>query len=232
MLKAGALYSVLERRENVMAEKYGTPDQLKGKKGWENFWYYYKWHTVAGAFAAVLLAILIRDIATKEVYDATVFMASDSYISEELADQLCQKMETYVEDYDGKQGVNIELGQANFPEDIETGDPNVVMAASTRFSATLLGDTAIFIVDDSQYSKLLGEDLLMDLTERYPQLELEDPYRIPFSQTDLGRGFEGLPDDLALCARKRDGMQKSDTEKVIAHYDYQMGLLDGIMLGR
>jgi hypothetical protein len=214
-----------------MAEKYGTPDQLKGKKGWENFWYYYKWHTVAGVFVAILLAILIHDIATKEIYDATVFMASDSYLSDEQSEQLCLKLETYVGDYDGKQGVNIELGQANFPEDIETGDPNLVMAASTRFSATLLEDTTVFLVDDSQYAKLLGEDLLMDLTERYPELELEDPYRIPLAETDLADGIQGLPEDLMVCARRKDGMQKSDTEKVAAHYQYQLGLLDGIILG-
>ena len=34
-----------------------------------------------------------------------------------------------------------------------------------------------------------------------------------------------------VCARRKDGMQKSDTEKVAAHYQYQLGLLDGIILG-
>ncbi|MDD2955346.1 MAG: hypothetical protein PHD67_03400 [Oscillospiraceae bacterium] len=214
-----------------MAEKYGTKDQLKGKKGWENFWYYYKWHVVAGVFVAILAAILIRDLVTQEVYDATVFLSCDTYVTDEQAEQLCAKMETYVEDYDGKQETNIELGQAIFPENLETGDPNVVMAASTRLSATLLGDTAIFILDDAQYEKLKGEDLLMDLSERYPELQLEQSDRLPLAQTDLAQGIENLPEDLTVCVRRRDAMQKSDTEKVSAHYDYQMKLLDGIVHG-
>ena len=42
------------------------------KKKWDNFWYYYKYHVLAGAFVLVCIIIFAKDMMSKIDYDYCV----------------------------------------------------------------------------------------------------------------------------------------------------------------
>lgn len=61
-----------------MNDKYeGRDIQFKGKwaKKLENFWYYYKWHTILSLVAILVFTILIAQSCTKVDHDVTIMYA-------------------------------------------------------------------------------------------------------------------------------------------------------------
>ena len=64
--------------ENIDAEikiKLNTSEKL------ENFWYHYKWHTIAGLFAVICIVILTFQLCTKTSYDVNIIYAGEKSIS-------------------------------------------------------------------------------------------------------------------------------------------------------
>lgn len=50
------------------------------KKWLENYWYHYKWHTLIGGAAIILVVVLIAQLAAKVNYDALFMYVGDDYI--------------------------------------------------------------------------------------------------------------------------------------------------------
>ncbi len=50
-------------------------------KKFENFWYYYKWHTIIGACVLIVFSILTFQFCTKEEYDVHIIYAGEKRIS-------------------------------------------------------------------------------------------------------------------------------------------------------
>ena len=61
------------------------------KKLFENYWYYYKIHTIAGIFILILLIYSIVECANKVDPDATVSYIGSLYFGEEFSAGFEQK---------------------------------------------------------------------------------------------------------------------------------------------
>ncbi len=67
-----------EKNEKITGE---LKINIKKSEKLENFWYYYKWHTIIGAFVLVFAVILTLQFCTKEEYDLHILYAGEKNIS-------------------------------------------------------------------------------------------------------------------------------------------------------
>ena len=55
---------------------------IKVSEKLENFWYHYKWHTIAGVFVLIVSSILLFQLFTKKSYDINIIYAGEKSISQ------------------------------------------------------------------------------------------------------------------------------------------------------
>ncbi len=81
----------------------------------ENFWYYYKWHTVVIIAVIIFAAVLIGQLINKREYDINIVYAGGYYISKTSSDGVppyntaIKSLERVVGDYNGDGEVHINL---------------------------------------------------------------------------------------------------------------------------
>ena len=68
------------------------------KKKLENFWYYYKFHVLIGAFLLICVIVFVRDMLNKVTYDYTVAFLGDYTINDEDSKALQAWFEAHGED--------------------------------------------------------------------------------------------------------------------------------------
>lgn len=122
------------------------------QKKWENYWYYYKWHTIAAVFVLAVVAITVHQCATRVDPDMSVALVTKSVeVPQQTCDQLAGVLEKYTADvnHDGRKVVEVE----NY--DLASTDPQVQEAQSAKLMADLsAGTNVIFITDSSAYAYL------------------------------------------------------------------------------
>ena len=93
----------------------------------ENFWYHYKWHTIAGAFVFVCVLILTLQLFTKTNYDIKIIYAGEKTVSAGAltADgkteylKLYEALKSVADDYNNDGNVNINLQNLYIPSSEE-----------------------------------------------------------------------------------------------------------------
>ena len=93
----------------------------------ENFWYHYKWHTIAGIFCFVCILILTVQLFTKTNYDIKIIYAGEKTVSTSvLTDdgkteyiKLCEALKSVAKDYNNDGNVNINLQNIYIPSSEE-----------------------------------------------------------------------------------------------------------------
>lgn len=118
-LKAEALER--QRREQLIMANRKPKSTAEAKA--ENFWYHYKWITIASVLGVVLLVFLIKDIFFKTAPDVTIIMVTEKYISAEYLSELSAAMERQMEDLNGDGKVLVAIDSIPFtplsPEELE-----------------------------------------------------------------------------------------------------------------
>lgn len=124
------------------------------KKKLENFWYYYKVHTIVAVFVIISLTILITQCSMRVNPDMTVIIASTTVnFTDEQQTALEQKLAEYTEDInnDGKKVVSVE----NFYISNSPSDSQLNTGRQQKLTALLASsDTTIYILDDGYYDSL------------------------------------------------------------------------------
>lgn len=101
----------MESNENIENQPYVDPNQIKRPTSFlkwiENFWYHYKWHTIVALFFAVLLTVLIVQLAGREKYDISVIYSGPAKLDggklEKISAAFTELMD---EDYNGDGKIN------------------------------------------------------------------------------------------------------------------------------
>lgn len=228
-----------------------TLQQMKTKKWWGNYWFYYKWPTIIVLTVLVLGGTLLYSMMNQVEYDATVYLVCRSKTAAALDTHSIQnKFADYAGDYDGKDGINIRFGFSALPvpteEDLqvdglesqvvrpeeETDDIREYLAATTTLAGEMDSDTAIYIFDEDQYNEMTAatdHPIFIDLQERYPDLPIVDGYKLMVRDTVFAKDFELVSDDLFFAVRDVNYIRGGDKKKVQEHYAYQLELLDAIV---
>lgn len=152
--------------------------QQEFKRKWDNYWYYYKWHTVAGIFVLFLVIIFAKDMILKEKYDATILLCTSYIIDSAQTDELKLQAEKYFPDVDNNGEVNISISPIYITRDKngEPTDAETAYAMQMKMVAELSSDQAmIYIFDQSYYDTFTQQAPLRELSADFPgNTEIED----------------------------------------------------------
>lgn len=161
-------------------------DKTAFKKKLDNYWYYYKIHTIVAIFVVIVLAVMIHQCVARVEPDAMIIIAGQS-ASVSSDDQ--QSMEKYFSSLssdvnkDGKKYVECDamtLGDGQTQEE---------MAYSVKLSANLVDkDNIIFIFDQATAQKYVSSDNgegFRKIADIVPGFSSDDAYALPISKTKL-----------------------------------------------
>lgn len=82
-------------------EVYGTKPKMFTKDWWEYFWMYYKWHTLAVLFIAIVVTVSVVQCAQTPKYDLQADFISETFFSDEQKTALEQLMSDHISDASG-----------------------------------------------------------------------------------------------------------------------------------
>lgn len=114
----------------------------------ENFWYYYKYHTLITLFALVAVSVMVAQCATKTDYDYKIILAaSTAELAPAQITALCDELAAYGEDLNGDGEVNVTLIDCSFSDEKSTYQ--TVMAKRQKLQSVLMNEEeALLIISD------------------------------------------------------------------------------------
>ncbi len=165
-------------------------NSMSFKKKWENYWYHYKWHTIAGVFALILLVLFVKDFTTKEQYDGTVMVATSYFVDDDRNAVLKETLERYFSDIDGNGEVNLAIVPI-FLEGGQQGEPTDVQLASAMqmkmVAEISTNPSMIYIFDDGFTNLFIEQGLLRDLSQDFPDNPLVRDKTWDISQSEIAQ---------------------------------------------
>lgn len=209
------------------------------KKKAENFWYHYKWHTIAGCVALVLVVFFLKDMLFRTDPDATILMTTQQYYSQETIDAIQASLESMATDFngDGKVSITIdyiyspaqpteeELAEMDEMEQMQMSGGQQDYASTMKLTTVVAaGMDPLYIVDEGMYDHFLqmaaGHDeegnpqpITEDTESMFATLEGiqgAEKDRLPLEETILAT--EPIPGDLTglnFCLRLEEAMSRS-----------------------
>ena len=204
--------------------------QSAWKKSFENFWYYYKWHTIVGIFIAFCLIVIFGQMAGKTPYDAHVMYTGPLYFDRETAQSVVDSIAEVSEgsknasaaDYTGDGALSVNLNASVYispalaEEYKEAGihyDHLQNVSTQSDFANMLMiGEYVILLIDRSLYDETVGVGAFLtweDAIGYTPEGAIDD-YGIEISSLPISEmnGFRQLPEDTVLCCRAKSYINK------------------------
>ncbi len=128
---------------------------LKGKAKWSNFWYYYKWQTVAAICIAVVAVFTIYEIATRVDPDLMIDIVTEGVITSGEVDYNA-RFGDLITDIDGDDIKSIQVSEIWVPENPQD-EQSLAMQQKVdlEFAA---GDVTLFLFDETNYNRYENRD--------------------------------------------------------------------------
>lgn len=125
------------------------PDTLKGK--WENFWYHYKWITIAVILALGIAGWFVYQQITANPADYEAVVVTEQPLLPEETDALCALLASGGEDLDGDGTVEVSIENLN-PSFYDEMAPTVGHSDMQKLMSYLsTGDRMLFVFDKKSY---------------------------------------------------------------------------------
>ena len=134
------------------------------KKKWDNFWYYYKYHVLIGAFALFCIITFAKDMLGKVSYDYDIGFLGDYSLLEEDRIKMEEWFTKNGTDLNKDGEVHVQIGDYFIPSEGQNGyDPQMVMAGQTKFTADVQSAISmIYFVSKKSYEEFKEMDLFPD----------------------------------------------------------------------
>lgn len=167
----------------------------------ENFWYYYKVHTMVALAMVVIIAIGVSQCASVEKYDYSVVLYMSKSISEDVTDVIADQLAAYGTDQNGDGKVTVEIINCSYGDD-DTARMNQIGKLQARLT---MAQSILFIVDDDCYTTLNDQGLFADAG-----LPDKDGTALDLSNTALNAAVtedfgSSMPTHYYICKRKIAG---------------------------
>lgn len=209
----------------------------------DNFWYHYKWHTVAILLILIVVTVSTLQMCRREKYDIHIMYAGDEGISkldppdEPEYTKLLTAIKQVCADYDGDGEVVINLNTLFCPSDTSGFSPELLQTVEN--DREMLGD--IMLASNETYLCLLSKSVFLEY-EKHPPAKFTDlsGYGDGFEYTESKRGIylsstdfyslagvDILPEDTVICLRLRSEVYKSSESK--KNFESAQKLLDAIL---
>lgn len=199
---------LIEESEYIPETGYEKIPELHGWAKFKNNVYHNKWFILMGAFAAMIAAVLIVQIASREKYDIRVLAVANDPDSEMVmhANKFEKALERYCPDFDGNGKVHVELIYINRTSgDVTT---RLDQADAQKLSAELQTAEAQFIISDDQYTKWTGKDndpteVFLDQTGSCAENMLVDSVGVRLNKTGFAKEarWSDCPDNVIFLVR-------------------------------
>lgn len=127
-----------EAREHMKA--------LTPREKWNNFWYYYKIHVLAGIFAVILIVFTAVECANRINYDLNISYYSSTAISDDGISKLTEYFKSAVDDINQNGSVDVGIASCYADPDEQSEQTQAVMV---KLSAELAaGDSMGYLLDE------------------------------------------------------------------------------------
>lgn len=145
-------------------EKKQGKQRVRFGKWLENFWYYYKWHTIAIIVVAIGVATGIGSCVNRESVDLCIYyLSKDPLVYSEDKINLLHSLEPYVEDFDGDGEVRLEL------RNYYVGDEDTVESQLEQFRNEYIGGgVMLLLADETGVEQLVETGWLGNITDIAP----------------------------------------------------------------
>ncbi len=183
----------------------------------KSYGYYYKWHFVFGAFALILIVLLVAQLFTRTEYSIYMTYAGPEAISLEKLDDIKHSVKSVMRSELKAQGHEISVRDilyVNTKLAIDYKENDLFFSAQSNSEAVKLlnqeiavGDSFIYIIDKEQYEKIRDNNALTPLSQIFsaaPESKYDD-YGIVFTKTDFASYFscyDSFTEDMILCLRR------------------------------
>ncbi|MEA4832078.1 MAG: hypothetical protein VB118_05615 [Oscillospiraceae bacterium] len=184
----------------------------------ENYWYHYKWVTVAGIFVVVFIVVCSVQMAIKKDADVTFMYAGPASVSYQHLDDLKTSCRDVLHDYNGDGSINVNYIEYSIYTD-SNGDvlfDNQMNTFEMYRQQLLAGDAQIYLLESTYYDDLLDDDLLVPFVEFMDAAPADsyDAYSYMLGNLDIYKlpGFDQLPADTIICLRSKQTIGISENE--------------------
>ncbi len=216
--------------------------QNKAYKWLDNYWYHYKWVTLAVVFFVTVFSVLTAQMLTKEKPDAVILYGGPAVLTaNETRDLETAFRNVLPSDFnaDGKKLVQLEtvslmtdeqVAEAEVKAEEESSvfvyDAKALGSNKTTFTELMMsGEYVILLVDRAQYDNILDSGAIVPLADLFDADKIPDcaydDSSIVFSETPFAQFFNAtdvLPEDTLLCVLQASensifkGKDKAETQ--------------------
>lgn len=125
------------------------------KEKLQNYWYYYKVHTLVGLACALIFAVLISQCASNETYDYSVTLYMAKPIPESVREVMAEELAKFGTDQNGDGEVTVEILDCSYGD-----NDNIRMNQIAKMQARLtMPESVLFLTDETCYRSLDEMDL-------------------------------------------------------------------------
>lgn len=209
-------------------------DWLKIRSKFENFWYYYKWHTIGAIFILLTILVGTYSCSQKEDPDFQLLYVRDDTPLAEQADALQVWLNGMIEDTNGD-GETVAKVISVARSNMWNGDDSQAMVVNVA-----TGDALLYLVSEQTYNLLHEQEtpVLQDLSflGESPYLE-GDRYNLRASGVLDEMNYEEIypfkmekeKEPLYLCLRCVKGTALEGSEKHLKQEELSIELLKKII---
>lgn len=121
------------------------------RQKWENYWYYYKIHTITGIFILIVLLITLKDCASRVDPDFSALYVGDKYFNSEALEA---EIEEFVGDLNGDGENSLFFEQILIPENPQS---EMDLQMHQKLLLTFVSrDARLYIIED-QFLERYGD---------------------------------------------------------------------------
>ncbi len=173
-----------DKNENKPCEKIDGEVKISVpvSKKLENFWYHYKWHTIAIVFVILVAVVLTFSFCSREEYDVHILYAGDKAISTSKSNperqQFLSAFGSVSKDYDENGSTNVAFKHLYAPDEEEIdrieqegGEiPDRLIYEDSKMLSTLLAQSEYYLLflDKAVFDTCSKSGFISDVT---PYLE-------------------------------------------------------------
>lgn len=209
--KDGMPEDLLKGEQTVTAQEENNKENAGSGSRPEQFWYYYKWHTIIAIVLIPIIVIAVLQLCGNTSPDAYIMYVGPSAIDIKSKDEMAAMAaeDVYDQNGDGKCYVAfLEITVAS-GDDIPYTAYETNVDANKRFLTELAsGDSVVYLLDEAFFARAADEGLLCPLAGIIdPELLPENMYdecAVRVSELDYFKreGFASVPGDTLLCIRR------------------------------
>ena len=212
--KIEAMHVLKDKQNNASNMPIKEVESLVPKtfnEKWSNYWYHYKFQTIAVVFIALIISSLFWDVLFGEKFDATFTVISqDSF--EGSKPIFKEGFKDILVDYDknGKKAINITTTQIGIRENTEMTPEMMQMNRTKVFGNISKNESFLFMLDQECYDELVSVNVqFKNLNEIATSDKIKgDKYILKNSKLSEKLGMSATLDDMFLCIIDFDKFDK------------------------